>query len=181
MVRSQRWKQRAIFDPKACSIRPPRRYARRPSKVEPGFLEVRVVPNAKVDLLKSVSLFSGMGKRELEQVAQLLDEVHVPAGKVLMRQGQNGNDMFVIARGRVKVERNGKVISERGPGTAMGEMSLLSEGPRNATVTSVEDSTLLYAGHREFHSLMDQFPSVRMCVLEGLVTKIRALDESGVH
>lgn len=135
----------------------------------------------KVDLIKSVSLFSGMGRRELEQVAQLLDEVQVPAGKVLMRQGQTGNDMFVIARGRVSVERNGKVISERGPGTAMGEMSLLSEGPRNATVTAIEDSTLLYAGHREFHSLMDAHPSVRMCILEGLASKIRALDEANVH
>lgn len=137
--------------------------------------------DAKVDLIKSVSLFSGMGRRELEQVAQLLDEVEVPAGKVLMRQGEVGNDMFVIARGRVSVERNGTLIAERGPGTAMGEMSLLSEGPRNATVTAMEPSTLLYAAHREFHSLMDQHPSVRVCILEGLVTKIRALDEAGVH
>ena len=137
--------------------------------------------DAKVDLIKSVSLFSGMGRRELEQVAQLMDEVEVPAGKVLMRQGQTGNEMFVIARGRVSVERNGNVFAESGPGAAMGEMSLLSEGPRTATVTATEDSTLLYAGHREFHSLMDQYPSVRLCILEGLAAKIRALDEAGVH
>ena len=78
--------------------------------------------DAKVSLLKTVSLFSGMGERELKQVAQLLDEVDVPAGKVLMRQGDNGNEMFIIAKGRVKVERNGKLIAKRGPGAAMGEI-----------------------------------------------------------
>lgn len=135
----------------------------------------------KVDLIKSVSLFSGMGRRELEQVAQLMDEVDVPAGKVLMRQGENGNEMFVIAKGRVSVERNGKVISERGPGSAMGEVALLSEGPRTATVTTLEPSTLLYAGHREFHSLMEEHPSLRLCILEGLAGKIRLLDEASVH
>ncbi len=137
--------------------------------------------DAKVDLIKSVSLFTGMGRRELEQVAQLMEEVEVPAGKVLMREGQTGNEMFVIAKGRVSVERNGKVIAERGPGSALGEISLLAEGPRTATVTAIEPSILLYAAHREFHSLMDQHPSVRMCILEGLAAKVRALDEAGVH
>lgn len=137
--------------------------------------------DAKVDLLKSVSIFSGMGRRELEAVAQLLDEVDVPAGKVLMRQGETGHEMFLIARGRVQVERNGQVIAERGPGSSMGEIALLSEGQRTATVTTLEPSTLLYAGHREFHSLMDAHPSVRLCILDGLAAKIRQLDEGGVH
>lgn len=135
----------------------------------------------KIDLIKSVSLFSGMGRKELEQVAQLMDEVDVPAGTVLMRQGEIGHDMFVIARGRVSVERNGKLIAEHGPGASMGEVALLSEGPRTATVTALEPSTLLYAAHREFHSLMDQHPSVRLCILDGLASKIRLLDESSVH
>lgn len=137
--------------------------------------------DAKVSLLKTVSLFSGMGERELKHVAQLLDEVDVPAGKVLMRQGDNGNDMFVIAKGRVKVERNGKLIAERGPGAAMGEIALLSEGPRTATVTTLEPATLLYAAHREFHALMDAHPSVRLCILDGLAARIRLLDEASVH
>jgi CRP-like cAMP-binding protein len=146
-----------------------------------ALLEVRAVSDAKVDLLKSVSLFSGMGRAELEQVAQLLDEVDVPAGKVLMRQGETGHEMFIIAKGRVRVERNGKVISERGPGASMGEISLLTEGPRTATVTAIEPSTLFYAAHREFHSLMDSHPSVRLCILDGLASKIRLLDEASVH
>jgi CRP/FNR family cyclic AMP-dependent transcriptional regulator len=137
--------------------------------------------DTKVDLLKSVSLFSGMGHKELEQVAQLLDEVDVPAGKVLMTQGETGHEMFVIVSGKVSVERDGKKISERGPGDSLGEISLLSKGPRTATVTAMEPSRLLYAGQREFHALMDDHPSVRLCILDGLASKIRALDEASVH
>jgi CRP-like cAMP-binding protein len=169
MVRARRWK---ILDGVSS---PPLKKGRI------GLLEVRTVSDAKVDLLKSVSLFSGMGRAELEQVAQLLDEVDVPAGKVLMRQGEPGHEMFIIAKGRVQVERNGKVIAERGPGAAMGEVALLSEGPRTATVTAIEPSTLFYAAHREFHSLMDSHPSVRLCILDGLAAKIRLLDEASVH
>ena len=137
--------------------------------------------DAKVDLIKSVSLFSGMGSKELEQVAQLLDEVDVPAGKVLMTQGETGHEMFVIVSGKVSVERNGKKINERGPGDALGEVALLSKGPRTATVIAMEPSRLLYAGQREFHALMDDHPSVRLCILDGLASKIRTLDESSVH
>jgi CRP-like cAMP-binding protein len=177
MVRRQRWKFATICSSYLL-------FAAWAARYPPATLneEVQMASNdPKVDLLKSVSIFSGMGERELEQVAQLLDEVEVPAGKVLMRQGDNGNEMFIIAKGRVQVERNGKVISERGPGSTMGEVSLLSEGPRTATVTALEPSTLLYAAHREFHSLMDAHPSVRLCILNGLAAKIRLLDEAAVH
>ena len=135
----------------------------------------------KVDLIASVPLFQGLGRRELEHIAQLVDEVMVPAGKVLMRQGEHGNEMFIVATGRFTVERNGRHIRDVGPGASVGEMSLIAEGPRTATVTAAEDSQILLAGHREFHNLMDDHPTIRMKILEGLATKIRWLDEAGAH
>jgi len=135
----------------------------------------------KVDLIRSVSLFRALGRRELERVAQLMDEIDVPADHVLMRQGDSGNEMFVITSGRVGIDRNGKRISERAVGDAVGEMSLLSEGPRTATVTTLEPCHLLVAGHREFHSLLEDMPTLRLAVLEGLANKIRMLDEAGAH
>jgi CRP-like cAMP-binding protein len=135
----------------------------------------------KVDLIASVSLFEGLGRRELEEIAKLLDEVAVPAGKVLMRQGEPGSEMFIIATGRFTIERNGKVLRDVGPGTSIGDLSLISEGPRTATVTAAEPSRILLAGHREFHTLMDEHPTIRMHILEGLATKVRMLDQSGVH
>src|SRR5262245_57248266 len=122
----------------------------------------------KVDLIASVSMFDGLKQRELEQVAQLMDEVDFPAGKVVMRQGETGNARFVLSSGRVSIERNGRVVNERGPGSAIGEMSLLSEGPRTATVTTLEPVRALVAGHREFHSLMEDSKTLRLHILEGL-------------
>ena len=90
-----------------------------------------------------------------------MDEVDVPAGYVLMRQGDVGREMFVIASGRVVVEQDGKQVNELGPGGVLGEMALISEAPRSATVRVVEPARLFVAGHREFHSLMDSNPTIR--------------------
>src|SRR5439155_27357677 len=119
-------------------------------------------------------------RRELEQVAQLMDEVDLPAGKTLMTQGETGDEMFVIVSGRVSVERDGAKINERGPGSAIGELSLLSKGPRSATITTLEPTRVLLAGHREFHALMDD-PQIRLGVLEGVADKIRTLDQASIH
>jgi CRP-like cAMP-binding protein len=134
----------------------------------------------KVDLISSVSLFKGLDRRELEQVAQLMDEVELPAGKTLMTQGETGDEMFVIVSGRVSIERDGTKINERGPGSVIGELALLSKGPRTATIRTLEPTRILLAGHREFHSLMDD-PKIRMGVLEGVADKIRVLDQASIH
>jgi len=135
----------------------------------------------KVNLIASVPLFARLGRKELEQIAQLVDDVDIPAGKVLMRQGESGSEMFIIADGTVRIERNGEFIRDVGPGTPIGEMALLSEGPRTATVTTNGPTRILLAGHREFHQLMEQHPTIRLAILDGLASKIRLLDESGAH
>lgn len=135
----------------------------------------------KVDLLASVPLFSGLGRRELEEIARLGDEIDVPSNHVLMRQGDRGDEMFVVMSGELDIDRDGRQINHMGPGAAVGEMSLLSEGTRTATVTSVGPARLLVLGHREFHSLMDAHPTVRMRILEGLADKVRNLDLGAAH
>jgi len=135
----------------------------------------------KVELLASVPLFAGLGRHELEEVAQLGDEVDVPSGHVLMRQGDRGDEMFVVVSGELDIDRDGRLINHMGPGAAVGEMSLLAEGPRTATVTTVGPTRLLVVGHREFHSLMDRHPTVRMRILAGLAEKVRNLDLGAAH
>ena len=132
--------------------------------------------DSKVDLIASVPLFEGLSRSELAEIAKLMDEIDVAAGTVLMKQGDLGRQMFVVARGRVAVERNGSKINELGPGGAAGEMALIAEAPRNATVTAMEPSLLLVADHRGFHSLMDVSPTIRIRIFEGLANKIRSLD-----
>jgi CRP-like cAMP-binding protein len=135
----------------------------------------------KLDMLHSMPLFARLDRHGLERLGQLADEIDVPAGRVLMRQGESGSEMFFIVRGRVRVERNGRVLAEPGPNSWIGEMSLLSEGPRTATVTATEPTRLLLIAHREFHALMDDLPSVRLCVLEALADRVRELESETPH
>ena len=137
--------------------------------------------DSKADLIASVSLFKGLSRSELAEIAKIMDEVDVPAGHVLMTQGDIGRQMFVVGHGRVKVERNGQQINELGPGGAAGEMALIAEAPRNATVTTLEPSHLLVADHRGFHSLMDVSPTIRIRILEGLAEKVRSLEPGAAH
>jgi CRP/FNR family transcriptional regulator, cyclic AMP receptor protein len=137
--------------------------------------------NPKIDMIRSVGIFASCGPKDLARIAQLVDEVDLPDGKVLMREGETGAEMFLIASGSTRVERGGQVIGEYGPGAVLGEIALVSEGPRTATVTAVGPVRALVIGHREFHSLMDDHPKFREKVYEGLARKVRTLEGNGVH
>jgi CRP-like cAMP-binding protein len=135
----------------------------------------------KVALLAAVPMFANCRDNDLRRIAQLVDEVDLPDGKVLMREGETGAEMFLISSGSARVERGGQVVGEFGPGSVLGEMALVSEAPRNATVTAVGPVRALVVGHREFHSLMDDHPKFRIKVFEGLARKIRRIEEDAVH
>ena len=135
----------------------------------------------KLELLKRVPLLAGLGRREIEEVGRLAEEVDVRAGHVLMREGDIGREFYVIVRGAVAIDRHGERVRTLDDGDFFGEIALLAEGPRTATATTDEDSKLLVLGHREFHSLMDRFPAIRTCVLESLAKRIRNLEPDHVH
>jgi CRP-like cAMP-binding protein len=135
----------------------------------------------KLELLKTVPLFAGLSNRELQRIGELADEVDVPADRVIMRQGESGSEMLVIIDGSARIERDGAVIAESGPGDVLGEIALLDGGPRTATVTLTRDSRLLVLGRREFHAAMDELPDVRLRVLEAVAHRLRTLDSTSVH
>lgn len=136
--------------------------------------------NSKRDLLHAISIFSACGPKDLAELGQLLEEVDIPDGKVITREGDSAGEMFLIASGKARVERGGRAVDELGPGGIIGEMALISEGRRNATVVADGPVKAFVAGHREFHSLMDRYPDFRMRVLEGMAKKIRMLEEQAV-
>jgi len=137
--------------------------------------------DAKIEALRSVRLFSDLRQRDLEQVAQLADEVDLPAGHVLMREGETGSQMFVIVSGEARVDRGGRQIAVLGPGGHLGEMALVAEGPRMATATLTQPAHLFVLAHREFHSLMEDVPSVRDCVLNEVARRLRELEPDKAH
>jgi CRP-like cAMP-binding protein len=135
----------------------------------------------KLDLLHSIPLFSRLGKSDLRRLGQLADEVDLAAGKVLMRQGEFGSEMFVVVSGSIRIDQNGEMINELGAGDWLGEMALLSEGRRTATATVTEPTRAFVVAHREFHALMDEMPLVRTAVLDCLAERIRNLETEKAH
>jgi len=135
----------------------------------------------KLEMLRKVPLFAGCPNRDLHEIESLADEVEVPAGKVLMRQGDTAQEFFAIVEGHLQVDRDGKSVARLGPGDFVGEIGLVDGGPRTATVTADSPARLLVMGRREFHSLLDGHPGIRLEVLEALARRIRGLDGQAVH
>lgn len=135
----------------------------------------------KLDLLRRIPLFNGFGKRAIERLGMLADEVDVPDGQVLMREGESGSDMMVIISGQVAIDRKGNRVNTLNSGDFFGEIALVDDAPRTATVTTVGPARLLVIGHREFHVMMEEFPEVAAQVLHALANRIRTLEPDAAH
>jgi len=141
----------------------------------------RVAKDEKLELLRRVPLFSRMSGRDLLRVGMLADEVDLEKERVLMRQGERGEEMFVLVQGQASIERDGQRIGLRGAGDFFGEIALLDGGPRTATVRLTTDSRLLVIGRRDFHAMIDEFPEIRMRVLEALAQRVRSTEPESAH
>jgi len=130
----------------------------------------------KLALLGRVPLFSRCSKTNLARIARLVDEVELPAGKILMREGRLGNEFFIIVEGTVRVERGGRRIDTMGPGEFLGEIALIDHRPRTATAVCETPCRLLVLAHREFHSLLAGSPGIALAVLQALGERLRALE-----
>jgi CRP-like cAMP-binding protein len=110
--------------------------------------------------LRELDLFSGLSQRELEEVAQLADEVEVEAGRVLGREGSIAYEFFVIEEGTASVEVDGKHVVDLGPGEWFGEIGLLASDRRTATVTATTPMRLAVIFGPAFRSLTQRLPKV---------------------
>ncbi|HTI29580.1 MAG TPA: cyclic nucleotide-binding domain-containing protein [Methylomirabilota bacterium] len=135
----------------------------------------------KLELLHGIPLFARFDHKHLARLGMLTEEVDVPAGKVLIRQGELGDDLMVLVKGLVAVERDGEKINKLGPGEFFGEIALIERGPRTATVTAETPCRLLVLNHRSFHALMEEFPEVAASVLLTLAHRLRSLEPSAVQ
>ena len=131
--------------------------------------------DAKLELIRSVPLFSHCTKKDLAAVASVADIVDVPAGQDLVREGDAlAREFMVIVTGAADVRRRGRRIATLGAGDFFGEMALLAHGPRSATVTSTAPTELLVVTPAAFHSLLERLPSLQSRVLRALAQRLHA-------
>lgn len=112
------------------------------------------------DLLAKVPLFRDLSKRHLRQVAGLATTIDGQAGKVLIREGQAGLEFIVILEGEVEVLRGDEVISTRGPGDFVGEIALVEDVPRTASIVAKTPVVIDVIGRREFATLLANEPEI---------------------
>ena len=104
--------------------------------------------DAKIELLKGAPLFAHCSKSELGNVALVADEIDMPEGKVLTTEGDPGREFFVLIEGTADVRRNGRKVNTMGAGDFFGEIALVSNRPRTATVTATSPLRLLVVTDR---------------------------------
>ena len=124
--------------------------------------------------LKSVPLFAGLGRRERELVARFADEVDVPAGKVLTREGGPSQEFFVIESGSARVSRSGAEVARLAAGDFFGEIGVLRSEPRNATVTAETPMRLVVLFAQNFTALDHEVRQIREAVEKAMADRMAA-------
>jgi CRP/FNR family transcriptional regulator, cyclic AMP receptor protein len=125
-----------------------------------------------VELIKRVPLFSRCSRKELDEVAQLADEIDLSEGKEMTKEGRPGREFFVLLDGKVDVKRNGRRINTLGKGDFFGEIALVSRAPRTATVVATSPVHALVITDRSFRRLMERSPQIQSKVLEALAERL---------
>jgi len=128
--------------------------------------------NEKVELIKKVPLFEGCSKGELQEIAHIADEIDLKEGKEMTRQGSRGREFFVLLEGDADVTKNGQSINKLSAGDFFGEIALVSDSPRTATVTATSPVRALVITDRSFRRLLDDSPEIQRKVLVELAARL---------
>ncbi len=123
-------------------------------------------------------MFAGCTADELEEIDRLTDEVHVEAGRTVIRQGDLGQEFAMIVSGEAEVRKDGNLVATIGPGTYFGEVALLDAVTRNASVIAKTDLVLEVIDRRGFNTLLDDLPRLARSILKGLAHRLAELEDA---
>ena len=138
-----------------------------------GEESVRLPQDEKVRHLQKVDIFADCTRKQLKAVAALARVVEVPAGTMLTRVGEPGEEFFFILDGSASVEVSRRKRGKLGPGEFFGEMSLLDGEPRSASVRAETDMRLLVILRRNFQTLLSEVPEITRGILTVLSRRLR--------
>ncbi len=131
--------------------------------------------------LGKIWMFSACSAAQLRTIRKAVEEVTVPAGRVLCEEGTLGREFFFIVDGTASVRRNGRKVATLEPGRYFGELSLLDRKPRSATVVSETPMTLLVLEQRRFNGLLDEMPTLSHKLLMAMSQRLRDADAKAIH
>jgi len=132
---------------------------------------MRFGKDVKTKLISGVPLFAQCSKGELQEIAAIADEIDIAEGKELTTEGSPGREFFVIIEGTASVAQDGDQINDLGPGDFFGEVALVKDTPRTATVTATSPVRALVVTRQNFKRLIEQQPDIERTVLKALVDR----------
>src|SRR4051812_38856240 len=128
--------------------------------------------------LSGVPLFASLSKKDRRRVAQLADELELPAGKELVQEGGFAYEVFVIETGTAEVTRHGDHVADLGPGDFFGEMAALTDGTRNAAVVTTSPLTAIVMTAHDFRTVATEMPGVAERISAAVAERLQSLSPS---
>lgn len=132
---------------------------------------------AHEDFLARVPIFSACTPDEIAAISAVSQDSHYQAGQIIVTQGTPGQAFYLILSGRVEIIRDGVSIGTFGPGDFFGDMSLLDQAPRSATIRAIDPTSCLMLSSWDFKAMLQQHPAIAIKLLEVLSRRLRATDE----
>ena len=130
------------------------------------------------NFLSRVELFKGLTEEDCRALAALMSETSLKRGESLFQEGDDGDRLYLIAEGKVKLSHmanDGRenLIAVLGPGEIIGELSLFDLEPRSSTVTAIAPTRLYVLSHREMHTYIEEHPTLAISMLRQLALRLR--------
>ena len=125
--------------------------------------------------LESIPLFAGLSRKERRMVAQRADEVDIDAGREIVREGDFPYEFFAIQEGTAEVKRGDQHLAEIGPGDFFGEMGLIDDAPRNASVFARSPVSAVVMTGQAFRQIDREFPEVARTIRKAVDERCRHL------
>lgn len=126
--------------------------------------------------LAAVPLFEGFSNKQLRRISSLMTRIDCPAEQVLTREGQSGHEFFIVLDGEVEVRQDDRVIATRRRGEYVGEIALLDNRPRTATVVATTPVSLEVLNRREFMSLLAEAPELSEQILATMAQRLADIE-----
>lgn len=126
--------------------------------------------------LKALGLFAGLSRAELRRLSSVTDEIVVPAGTRLIDEGTFAHEFLLIAAGSADVRRGGELLAQLGPGDFVGEIGVMRDARRNATVVTSTELTAIVMTARDLRELAKELPSVAAQIDSAIAARSASAD-----
>jgi len=133
--------------------------------------------------LSKLQLFGGLSEPVITELSEVLKEFNYKRNTIIISQGDNTRSLYIVIKGRLKVlasdeDGNQTIFSFLGTGDVFGELSLLDDAPRSASVVTVEETQVLHLSHQHFNEIILKYPEICPLIFKALTTRIRDMDKT---